>query len=389
MSTPPAEKEDADMDQDHADLTPDGDAASSDEETIKGDLDQGHIVEAVEEERELDEDASGLSDPTRDTTSSVAVAASLYRQLLREQADASDEASSTDGLPRRASSPINSILSGPDDSPSVQVRATKAMALADSRPLANACLQGSVFSSSLVSSVPPSIASRAGLGSPTPSFRPFDRRFQSRIASPSALSPRPSSPAFLTGHSRNVSLSSQLLLDSGDTETPSPPWEVVRWTKLKKLNGQAFSEAGKRRFGSPTCIAVSDSIILGTTKGIILMFDYHQNLKMIIGPGTKGKASLSTSTHKLSRYVLTPFSCRIRAHHRHRHLSGPYDDRGWSCEWKHLHVGHKPGIPSFSAHIPPRPVPNTRSANGRPYAQCSCYASRLFGNKTHCFGLGG
>ncbi|KAI1159849.1 vacuolar assembly/sorting protein VPS8 [Nemania serpens] len=265
MSTPPAETEDVDMGQDHPDLTPDGDAVSSDGETIKGDLGHGSMVEALEEERELDEEASDLS-----LAPTSSVAASRYRQLLKAQADASDEASSADDLSRRPDSPINSLLSGPDDLPSVQ---------------------GSVFSSSLVSSVPPSIVSRAGLSSPTPSFRPFDRRFQSRIASPSALSPRPSSPAFLTGHSRNVSLSSQLLLDSGDTETPSPPWEVVRWTKLKKLNGQAFSEAGKRRFGSPTCIAVSDSIVLGTTKGVILMFDYHQNLKMIIGPGTKAVES--------------------------------------------------------------------------------------------------
>lgn len=78
------------------------------------------------------------------------------------------------------------------------------------------------------------------------------------------------------------------LSDAGDTDTPSPPWEVVRWTKLKKLNGQAFSEIGKRNFGTPTCIAVSASIVLGTSKGVILIFDYHQNLKSIIGPGTKG-----------------------------------------------------------------------------------------------------
>jgi hypothetical protein len=85
-----------------------------------------------------------------------------------------------------------------------------------------------------------------------------------------------------------VSLTSNFLLDANETETASPPWEVVRWTKLNKLNGQAFSEAGKRNFGSPTCLAVSASIALGTSKGIILMFDYNQNLKMIIGPGTKG-----------------------------------------------------------------------------------------------------
>lgn len=141
------------------------------------------------------------------------------------------------------------------------------------------------------SSILPSLASRPRLGSPTPSFRPFDRRFQSRISSPSTLSPRPSSPAFLNTHSRKASLISNFVLDSGDTETPSPPWEVVRWTKLKKLNGQAFSEVGKRNFGAPTCLAVSAHVVLGTSKGIILMFDFNQNLKMIIGPGTKAVES--------------------------------------------------------------------------------------------------
>jgi hypothetical protein len=139
------------------------------------------------------------------------------------------------------------------------------------------------------SSVLPSMASRPGLDSPTPSFRPFDRRFESRLSSSSYTLPRASSPAFLRGHSRQPSVSSQMIPDSGDTDTPSPPWEVVRWTKLKKMNGQAFSEVGKRKYGIPTCIAVSASIILGTSKGIILIFDYHQNLKSIIGPATKGK----------------------------------------------------------------------------------------------------
>lgn len=92
----------------------------------------------------------------------------------------------------------------------------------------------------------------------------------------------------MAGHSRNVSVSSNLQLDHADTETWSPPWEVVRWTRLQKLNGQAFSESGKRNFGSPTCLAVSASIVLGTSKGIILVFDYSQNVKTIIGPGTKG-----------------------------------------------------------------------------------------------------
>jgi hypothetical protein len=62
----------------------------------------------------------------------------------------------------------------------------------------------------------------------------------------------------------------------------------VRWTKLRKITGQAFSEVGKRNFGSPTCMVVSISIVIGTSRGIVLVFDYQQNLKGVIGQGTNG-----------------------------------------------------------------------------------------------------
>ncbi|RDW73235.1 hypothetical protein BP6252_07142 [Coleophoma cylindrospora] len=216
----------------------------------------GRIVALLQEERD------GAFTPPQVGNGTLA---SRYRQM---QQDDTSEDGSLEAPPRRVGSPIDSILSNPDDSPSVQ---------------------GSVLSSPGGSSILPSVASRPGLESPTPSFRPFDRRFQSRLSSSSLNTPRSPSPAFLKGHSRQTSLSSQMLAEAGDgdTGTPSPPWEVVRWTKLRKMNGQAFSEVGKRNFGVPTCISVSASIVLGTSKGIILIFDYHQNLKSIIGPGTK------------------------------------------------------------------------------------------------------
>ncbi|KEY65107.1 hypothetical protein S7711_04197 [Stachybotrys chartarum IBT 7711] len=200
--------------------------------------------------------------------------ADRFRDGLQEHGDTISEVSSADGLsvdavPQRAVSPLDSVTSGPDDTPSVQ---------------------GSVVSSPS-SSVFRTAASRPGLNSPTPSLRPFDRRFQSRLSSFGSIGSRPTSPAFLHSHSRNASINSTFLLDQTDTETTSPPWEVVRWTKLKKLGGQAFTEAGKRNFGSPTCLAVSGSIVMGTSKGIILVFDYNQNLKLIIGPGTKAVES--------------------------------------------------------------------------------------------------
>jgi hypothetical protein len=136
-----------------------------------------------------------------------------------------------------------------------------------------------------------SYASRMKPGSPTPSLRPFDRRFQSRLSASPHSSPRAISPAFVNTHSRQSSLSSQLIQEHGDASTPNAPWDVVRWTKLNKITAQAFSEAGKRNFGKPTSLCVSSSIVLGTSKGTMLIFDYHQNLKCIIGPGTKGLTS--------------------------------------------------------------------------------------------------
>ncbi|KAL8668309.1 MAG: hypothetical protein Q9168_007058, partial [Polycauliona sp. 1 TL-2023] len=122
--------------------------------------------------------------------------------------------------------------------------------------------------------------------SPTPSLRPFDRRFQARISSSPQGSSRTVSPAFLNSHSRQTSVNSLLVPKNEEPEPDQPPWEVVRWTKLRKISGQAFSEVGKRNFGRPVCIAISTSIALGTSKGTILVFDYNQNLKSIIGPGT-------------------------------------------------------------------------------------------------------
>ncbi|KAF8424681.1 Golgi CORVET complex core vacuolar protein 8-domain-containing protein [Tirmania nivea] len=120
--------------------------------------------------------------------------------------------------------------------------------------------------------------------SPSPSLRPFDRRFQSRLQ-PQTPSPLPS--AFLTTNSRSSSALSQQDQINGSIDANGAPWDVIRWTKLKKITAQVFSEVGRRNFGTPTCISIAATIVIGTSKGIILVFDYVQNLKNIIGPGTK------------------------------------------------------------------------------------------------------
>nr|POF07869.1 isoform 3 of vacuolar protein sorting-associated protein 8 like [Quercus suber] len=123
-------------------------------------------------------------------------------------------------------------------------------------------------------------------------LQPFERRFESKsFASPTA-SLRAASPGFLTPHSRQISLSSQISQASSQDDTDpgeisQAPWDIIKWTKLRKITGQAFSELGRRNFGRPTCMAVSALIAVGTSKGIVLGFDYHQTLKIIIGQGTK------------------------------------------------------------------------------------------------------
>ena len=74
----------------------------------------------------------------------------------------------------------------------------------------------------------------------------------------------------------------------------------MQWTKLRKISTEAFSEAGRRNYGRPTCIAVATVIVLGTSKGVILVFDYHQNLKATIGLGTKAIESGAITAISLS-----------------------------------------------------------------------------------------
>lgn len=132
-----------------------------------------------------------------------------------------------------------------------------------------------------------SLRSPGRRGSPALAHRPFDARFQHRLSS-AHLSPlRSISPAFLGSHSRQSSAASLGLHTPSEPDDTASPWDVIRWSKYRKITGQAFSEIGRRNFGSPTCLAVADQLVIGTSKGIVLVFDHQQNHKAIIGSGTK------------------------------------------------------------------------------------------------------
>ena len=186
--------------------------------------------------------------------------------------------------------------------------------------------------------------------SPTPSLRPFDRRFHAQLSSSPLNSPRASSPAFLNVHSRHSSTACRFTLvqDLSDTDSPQAPWEVVRWIRLRKITGQAFSEIGRRNFGRPTCIAVAASIALGTSKGIILVFDYSQNLKSIIGPGTKGIVRVSDTTKEM--LLILEVSRRIWICHVYQHIGRLFDHCRWTCFWKYFYMGRIKTSKALFAH---------------------------------------
>ncbi|GAB7363505.1 hypothetical protein MBLNU230_g3774t1 [Neophaeotheca triangularis] len=166
--------------------------------------------------------------------------------------------------------------------------------LSDSIPDDTPSMQGSLTSPGRNVSPSPLTPRKAFSRTASGALQPFERRFEARrtVSGSSTASPRVERPGFLSPHSRQVSLSSHLSPGSSQSAAPSDeesqaPWDVIKWTKLRNITGQAFSEAGKRNFGRPTCMAVSALIAIGTSKGLILGFDYHQTLKIIIGQGTK------------------------------------------------------------------------------------------------------
>ncbi|KAI9886190.1 MAG: hypothetical protein M1823_001986 [Watsoniomyces obsoletus] len=222
---------------------------------------------SMAEERRGNDDASEVSD-----VESSLLSEDDRHQRLRSQEDNEEDNSnidrgglaSTDGPLVGVNSPTESIET-PDNPPSIQPKHSLA---------------------SSPGSVSRSVSASILRASPNPSLRPFDRRFHARLDSSPGASPRALSPAFLDNHSRRSSLASQYFPAQSESDSLQAPWDVIKWIKLKKITNQVFSEIGRRNFGSPTCIVVSAFIAVGTSRGVILVFDYNQNLKSIIGPGT-------------------------------------------------------------------------------------------------------
>ncbi|KAF9105660.1 Vacuolar protein sorting-associated protein 8 [Mortierella sp. GBA35] len=98
-----------------------------------------------------------------------------------------------------------------------------------------------------------------------------------------------SSSAITGRHSRTSSISFSVSgVNHSDSYSPGPgagaePWETFRWTPLLKLSDQLFSDDIKASSGLGTCIAVSNIIAVGTSRGSILVYSTTQALIGIFG----------------------------------------------------------------------------------------------------------
>jgi vacuolar protein sorting-associated protein 8 len=104
---------------DQEDISPPGDKASNGEETVT----QARDDAGEEDVLQLDGDEAAGSTAIDEPNSTIP---NRYREIMQEQEEDdsvldSADGGSVDALPPRPGSPMDSVLSGPDDTPSIQV----------------------------------------------------------------------------------------------------------------------------------------------------------------------------------------------------------------------------------------------------------------------------
>ncbi|KAI8145911.1 Golgi CORVET complex core vacuolar protein 8-domain-containing protein [Fennellomyces sp. T-0311] len=65
------------------------------------------------------------------------------------------------------------------------------------------------------------------------------------------------------------------------------PWEAFKWTSLKKISDQLYADEMRRHNGLVSVLAVSGVIAVGTTRSLVFVYDYSQNLKCILGDSAR------------------------------------------------------------------------------------------------------
>ncbi|EIE88846.1 hypothetical protein RO3G_13557 [Rhizopus delemar RA 99-880] len=99
----------------------------------------------------------------------------------------------------------------------------------------------------------------------------------------SLLPQAPSQHSVTTTNTQNESFTSS---DFTINNIPAEPWEAFKWTPLLKLSNQLYSDDIKQS-GLISVMTVSGVIAIGTTRSLVFVYDYSQNLICILGDGNK------------------------------------------------------------------------------------------------------
>lgn len=119
--------------------------------------------------------------------------------------------------------------------------------------------------------------SQLSIGSPVSSSQTLKQRLDSSAGDDSAS--RQSSSGFMDPENPLIASGKEAI----------EPWEAFDWTRLVKISDQLYSEDIKKEGGLVSVIAVSGVIAVGTTRSLVFVYDYYQNLKCILGDTTRGK----------------------------------------------------------------------------------------------------
>ena len=152
-----------------------------------------------------------------------------------------------------------------------------------------------------------------------PTALPTELNLTPTATPPSGASPAPSTDA---GH------------------TP-PHQDTTRWTPLRRISGRIYpplkgaSPVGPPALGTPTSVAVSGVIAVGTTRGWVLVFDFSQNLRCVCGnEGIAAEAGPVTAVALSQDHTFVAVG----------HAKG----------WIHLYALAKPTVPARS--VPPTTI---------------------------------
>ncbi|KAJ3147683.1 Vacuolar protein sorting-associated protein 8 [Geranomyces michiganensis] len=127
--------------------------------------------------------------------------------------------------------------------------------------------------------------------------------------------PLPYSPRMPGSHSRQQSFSTSVSVVSATSSTapslggllavdaniasgmspPPGPKDVLRWTPLQRLSLQLYTGAMRQKWGTPTCMHIAGAIFVGTSRSMVLVYDFGQTLKAVLGDPA-GSAQLGSVT---------------------------------------------------------------------------------------------